>query len=49
MNELWGQPNICKWSHWQGINLQNKQTDHTAQWQKKKNKQAKKKHTHTQS
>ena len=28
--------NICKWSNWQGINLQNIQTVHEAQYQKKK-------------
>ena len=26
--------NICKWSDWQGISLQNIQTAHTAQYQK---------------
>ena len=26
--------NICKWSNWQGINLQNIQTAHAAQYQK---------------
>ena len=25
--------NICKWSNWQGINLQNIQTAHAAQYQ----------------
>ena len=28
--------NICKWSNWQGINFQNIQTAHTAQYQKNK-------------
>ena len=28
--------NICKWSNWQGINLQNKQTAHAAQYQNNK-------------
>ena len=28
--------NICKWSDQQGINLQNKQTTHVAQYQKNK-------------
>ena len=28
--------NICKWSNWQGINLQNIQTAHIAQYQKNK-------------
>ena len=28
--------NICKWSNWQGINLQNIQTAHAAQYQKTK-------------
>ena len=28
--------NICKWSNQQGINLQNRQTAHTAQWQQQK-------------
>ena len=27
---------ICKWSHWQGINLQNIGTAHVARWKKKK-------------
>ena len=31
--------NICKQSNWQGINLQNIQTAHAVQYQKKKNKQ----------
>ena len=30
--------NILKWSIWQGINLQNIQTAHAAQYQKKKKK-----------
>ena len=30
--------NICKWSNWQSINLQNLQAAHAAQYQKK-NKQ----------
>ena len=29
--------NICKWSNWQKINLQNTQTAHAAQYQKNKN------------
>ena len=28
--------NICKWSIWQGTNLQNVQAAHAAQYQKKK-------------
>ena len=28
--------NICKWSHWQGINLQNIKTAHVVQNKKKK-------------
>ena len=28
--------NICKWCDWQGINLQNLQTAHIAQYQKNK-------------
>ena len=28
--------NICKWSNWQGINLQNIQIAHEAQYQKNK-------------
>ena len=28
--------NSCKWSNWQGLNLQNIQTTHTAQQQKNK-------------
>ena len=28
--------NICKWCDWQGINLQNIQTAHAAQYKKKK-------------
>ena len=32
--------NICKWSGWQGINLQNIETAHAAQYEKK-NKQSK--------
>ena len=28
--------NICKWCDWQGINLQNLQTAHVAQYQKNK-------------
>ena len=28
--------NICKWSNWQGINLQNIQTAHEAQYLKNK-------------
>ena len=31
--------NICKWSNWQKINLQNIQTAHAAQYQKKKQQQ----------
>ena len=31
--------NICKQSNWQGINFQNIQTAHAAQYLKKKNKQ----------
>ena len=34
--------NICKWSKWQGINLQNIQTVHAAQYQKHKANQKKK-------
>ena len=30
--------NICKWSHWQGINHQNIQTAHAAQYISKKKK-----------
>ena len=30
--------NICKWSDWQGINLQNKQTAYAAQLKKKTQK-----------
>ena len=30
--------NICKWSDWQGVNVQNIQTAHAAQYQKKKKK-----------
>ena len=30
--------NICKWCDWQGINLQNIETAHAAQYQKKKKK-----------
>ena len=29
--------NICKWSNWQGVNLQNIQTAHAAQYQKTEN------------
>ena len=29
--------NICKWSDWQGINFQNIQPGHAAQYQRKKN------------
>ena len=30
--------NVCKWSDWQGINLQNKQTAYAAQLKKKTQK-----------
>ena len=35
--------NICRWSNWQGINLQNTQTTHTVQYQKKQTNNAIKK------
>ena len=33
--------NICKWSNWQRINLQNIQAAHAAQYQKKQTTQSK--------
>ena len=33
--------NICKWSNWQGINLQNLQAAHAAQYQKNQTTQSK--------
>ena len=40
---------ICKWSQWQGINLQNIQTAHVAQWKKRKKKPNQKRHTDGQN
>ena len=37
----WGE-NICKWIDWQGINLQNMQTAHAAQYQNNKQPNKKK-------
>ena len=36
--------NICKWSNWQGINLKNTRTVHTAQYKKNQNMDVRSRH-----